>query len=80
MAAQSGIPQQRPHEGAQPNPAVEMLAGTGGSGGIFEVLLELVGTEQVTLGQALDAWQREQERVANRSWRRPGGLARPAGL
>jgi hypothetical protein len=48
--------------------------------GLGGELLELVGTDRLTLGHALAAWQREQDRLANRAWRRPGGLVRPAGL
>ncbi len=44
--------------------------------GLGDVLLELVGEGTLTLG----AWQRDQERVTNRAWRRPGGLARMGGL
>jgi hypothetical protein len=32
------------------------------------------------LARELEQWQAEQERRFNRAWRRPGGLARPAGL
>ncbi len=48
--------------------------------GLGDVLLELVGEGTLTLGAALGAWQRDQERVTNRAWRRPGGLARMGGL
>ena len=50
------------------------------STGLSDVLLELVGEGTITLGAALGAWQRDQERVTNRAWRRPGGLARMGGL
>lgn len=33
-----------------------------------------------SLARELERWQAEQERRFNRAWRRPGGLARPAGL
>lgn len=46
--------------------------------GLLDTLLELGGA--LTLRDALAAWQHEQDRLLNRSWRRPGGLARPAGL
>ncbi len=49
-----------------------------GSPGLLDTLLELGGA--LTLRDALAAWQHEQDRLLNRSWRRPGGLARPAGL
>lgn len=43
-------------------------------------LLELVGAEQATLHDALQAWGTAQDQAANRVWRRPGGLTRMAGL
>jgi hypothetical protein len=65
----------------QPSAPLDLLGDAGGDGrGLLGALLELVWTEHVTLAQALEAWQREQDRLANRAWRRPGGLARPAGL
>jgi hypothetical protein len=36
--------------------------------------------ESGSLTRELERWQAEQERWFNRAWRRPGGLARPAGL
>lgn len=48
--------------------------------GLLGALIELVGAEDGSLAGALTAWQREQDRLANRAWRRPGGMARPAGL
>lgn len=48
--------------------------------GLSDVLLELLGEGTVTLRSALVAWQREQDRVLNRTWRRPGGLVRPGGV
>jgi hypothetical protein len=48
--------------------------------GLSAVLAELVGHGRVTLAHVLTASQREQDRITNRTWRRPGGLARPAGL
>jgi len=43
---------------------------------------EAIATEQArgSLVRELERWQAEQERRFNRAWRRPGGLARPAGL
>ncbi|HEX5441856.1 MAG TPA: hypothetical protein VFW76_13290 [Ktedonobacterales bacterium] len=67
-------------------PALELMAGSAGrdgsqtADGLLGALLEIVGAEGDSLAGALAAWQREQDRVANRAWRRPGGLARPAGL
>lgn len=72
-----------PQAGTRGIQALELVAdGAGGAGaiGLGGALLELVGTERLTLGHALSVWQREQDRLANRAWRRPGGLVRPAGL
>lgn len=76
----SAFPQRAPHVGVGASAALELVAGAGGEVGLLGALLELVGTEHLTLGHTLAAWQREQDRLANRAWRRPGGLARPAGL
>lgn len=51
-----------------------------GDPGLAAVLIELAGAERGDLRAALGIWQREQDRLMNRAWRRPGGLARPAGL
>jgi hypothetical protein len=63
-------------------PALE--AGTGGTGettsGLLGPLIEIMRAEGDSLQGALAAWQREQDRLANRAWRRPGGMSRPAGL
>ena len=70
------------HAAGSGQPALN-LADLGGSisgSGLGDVLLDLVGEGQLRLGHALHAWQREQERVANRAWRRPGGMARMGGL
>jgi hypothetical protein len=48
--------------------------------GISDALIEIAGAKGDSLFGALAAWQREQDRLANRAWRRPGGMARPAGL
>ena len=58
--------------------ALDLAAPTGG--GMLDAVLEVVGAESLTLREALTLWQREQDRLLNRAWRRPGGLARPAGL
>jgi len=50
------------------------------AGSVVDVLLDVVGAEHFTLRATLSGWQREQDRLINRAWRRPGGLARPAGL
>lgn len=65
------------HAGVGAAPLRELAANGTGLG---DVLLELVGAEHGNLRAALTAWQREQDRLSNRAWRRPGGLARPAGL
>jgi hypothetical protein len=46
--------------------------------GLLDTQAEIGG--DAALHDALDAWQHEQDRLLNRTWRRPGGLARPAGL
>ena len=58
---------------------VEAPAGSTGAG-LSAVILDLVGEGVASLRQGLAAWQREQDRVANRAWRRPGGMARMGGL
>lgn len=60
------------HDGA--GSGAEMASGRSGT------LIEVAGAESDALLGALAAWQREQDRLANRAWRRPGGMARPAGL
>ena len=60
--------------------ALDLLAGSGAGGGLSGVMLNLVGDGAVALASGLSAWQREQDRVANRAWRRPGGLQRMGGL
>ncbi len=40
----------------------------------------MVDKARGSLARELEQWQGEQERRFNRAWRRPGGLARPAGL
>ena len=59
-------------------PLVELAPSA--ASGLLDAVLELTGAEHQTLRQALGAWQREQDRVLNRSWRRPGGLAHPIHL
>lgn len=75
---ESGLPARSPHPGVAASHAIELIAPR--PAGLFDVLLELAGAEHGALHQTLAAWQREQDRVVNRAWRRPGGLARPAGL
>lgn len=57
--------------------ALDLEGGTGLSAAILDLAGEHGG---IGLGRALMAWQREQERVANRAWRRPGGMVRMGGL
>ncbi|GEM_PF-866948 len=71
------LPQTGPHTSMG---AAETLELTAQTGGLPNILLELTGSERGTLRATLTAWQREQDRQANQAWRRPGGLARPAGL
>lgn len=52
----------------------------GADSGLLGALVEIVSVETSALHGVLAAWQREQDRLANRAWRRPGGMARPAGL
>ena len=62
--------------GAQPLRDLDAL----GEVGLTPLLAELVNHGSVSLATTLTAWQREQDRITNRTWRRPGGLYRPAGL
>ena len=63
------------------SPLLEFGAGSEETAsGLLDTLLEIAGTEGRSLHGALAAWQREQDRLTNRAWRRPGGMARPAGL
>lgn len=56
--------------------AHELIAGAG----LSSVILNLVGENPASLASGLVAWQREQDRITNRAWRRPGGMARMGGL
>jgi hypothetical protein len=60
--------------------ASQLGVATAGGHGLGGVILDLVGEGTIALGTALEAWQREQDRLANRAWRRPGGFARMGGL
>ncbi|HET9111492.1 MAG TPA: hypothetical protein VFN78_11755 [Ktedonobacterales bacterium] len=44
------------------------------------VLLTLAGAEHAALREVFQAWNATRDQAANRAWRRPGGLARMAGL
>lgn len=71
-------------------PALDLVVSLGAPGGLGTtatglggVILELVGEGSISpgsVGSALEAWQREQDRISNRAWRRPGGMARMGGL
>ena len=62
-------------------PLLELNAGgSGTASGLLGSLLAIAGAEGGSLQGSLAAWQREQDRLANRAWRRPGGMVRPAGL
>lgn len=65
---------------ADASPLLAFDAPDSAASGLLGVLLEIAGEEGRSLHWALAAWQREQDRLANRAWRRPGGMARPAGL
>jgi hypothetical protein len=70
---------------AQGSAMPSLEAGTGSAhseaaSGLLGPLIEIMGAEGGSLQGALTAWQREQDRLANRAWRRPGGMSRPAGL
>ncbi len=72
------LPQVGPHAVTGGSHAPDLS--TSGGAGLLDMLLELAGAEQLSLHQTFTVWQREQDRILNRTWRRPGGLARPAGL
>ena len=74
-----GIPTTAPHAIASGTAALDLTAPAATSS-LADAILEIVGADHATLRSALAAWQGEQDRIANRAWRRPGGLARPAGL
>lgn len=67
--------------GSSPSAVMELVASESGTGvGLSAVVLELAGEGKLSVGAALSAWQHEQDRISNRVWRRPGGLARMGGL
>jgi hypothetical protein len=75
------LPRSGPHADVGAAHARDLAAASAAAPpGLADVLLEIAGADHATLRAALTAWQREQDRVLNRAWRRPGGLARPAGL
>ena len=62
--------------GALPLRELDPLSEVGLSG----ILLDLINHGSVSVGHSFQAWQREQDRITNRTWRRPGGLQKAAGL
>lgn len=67
--------------GASPRPVVELSGiNTASSEGLGGAILDLVGEGHLTVAHALAAWTHEQNRLANRQWRRPGGMQRMGGL
>ena len=67
--------------GASPRAVTELTGlNTTSEEGLMGAILDLVGEGRLTAAHALAAWTHEQDRLANRAWRRPGGLQRMAGL
>lgn len=62
--------------GAMPVRELDPLSQVGLSG----ILIDLINHGSVSVGHTFQAWQREQDRITNRTWRRPGGLQKAAGL
>lgn len=80
---QGASPRRLSSAGSAPSAVMELVASESGptaGSGLSAVVLELAGEGKLSLSSALSAWQHEQERVSNRVWRRPGGLARMGGL
>jgi hypothetical protein len=68
--------------GGAPQPALEVEATALGArvdSGLLDAVMQLAGAGALG-GTALVTWQREQDRIANRAWRRPGGLRRMGNL
>ena len=59
---------------------VELLRALATAAASEQVAITVVGAEQATLSDALQAWGATRDLAANRAWRRPGGLVRMAGL
>jgi hypothetical protein len=67
--------------GASPRALMELSGlNTASSEGLGGAILDLVGEGKLTVAHALAAWTHEQDRLANRAWRRPGGLQRMGGV
>lgn len=78
--AQGAVPRGVSAAGSGPSAVMDLVASDSAAAGLSTVVLELAGEGKVSLASALSAWHHEQERVSNRIWRRPGGLARMGGL
>lgn len=67
--------------GVSPRALVELTGISSASeAGLGGAILDLVGEGRLSVSHALSAWTHEQDRLANRAWRRPGGLQRMGGL
>lgn len=67
--------------GASPRTVVALSGlNTASAEGLGGAILDLVGEGHLTVAHALAAWTHEQDRLANRAWRRPGGQQRMGGL
>jgi hypothetical protein len=67
--------------GASPRAVMELSGvNTVTAEGLGGAILDLVSEGKLTVAHALAAWTHEQNRLANRAWRRPGGLQRMGGL
>lgn len=73
-----GVHASAPHVGLGASHPFDLAAPAGP--GLLDAILEVVGADTLTLRASLALWQREQDRLTNRAWRRPGGLARPGGV
>lgn len=78
--SKAGAVKAGPVSGARP--ALDLSGGSGSSAaaGLGGFILDLAGEGKLGLSHAFSAWQREQDRIVNRAWRRPGGLQRMGGL
>jgi hypothetical protein len=80
QARPDALPRSGPHAALGAAHALDLAPSSVSPGpgpGLAHVLLELAGADPGDLRAVLGVWQREQDRVLNRAWRRPGGLARP---
>ncbi len=68
-----------PHATAAPG-AISPLTALDPTAPIPSEPLALTGAERGALHGALAAWGRQRDQALNRVWRRPGGLARLAGV